>query len=641
MTSMSMDIGVNSVKAKGVLEGMRARYELSRDHFSEQHDKWRRDEERFLAYAPERDVDALRRTKRENSGEPDYTTITLPYSYAMIMTAHTYTTSVFLGRDPVYQFMGRHGESQTSEMAVESLIDYQLQVGEMLPQHYIWLLDTPKYGIGIVTPYWQEEKTTVSSIREEAVLDMYGIPLGEPKKRFITEEIVGYRGNKLNNIRPYDWFPDPRVPLYLFQDGEFCGLYEELSWKQIKAREGAGFFVNIDQLRKVAAAGPDETQKWLGNSETDMPSSDQIYMDPKKDTNSYGLYTFIIELSPSDWGLNKSDEMQKWVFTCDKSFQVLIQASPLGYYHNKFPFAVMEYEPEGYGTVGRSMMDVLDPLQRTMDWLINSHFYNVRKTLNNQFLIDPGAIEVRDLVNPYAGKAIRRTGRGRGKPQQEILQQLPIADVTRNHMNDVQMLHEFAQRVLGINDQIMGMLSGSGRKTATEVRSASTFGVSRQKTSAEFQSVMGVAPLGRMLLQNTQQYYDVEQAHRIVGSAMQITGEKFINVTPDLIQGFYDFITVDGTLPVDRYAQANLWREIMANFRNYPELAQQYDIGKVFAYTAMLAGVKNVNQFKIQVMPDEELARQQQAGNVVPLKEAETDLERVPTPSQVSGQGEV
>src|SRR5262245_27390540 len=65
---------------------------------------WRKAEERTLAYLPEQDVDAIRRGRRENQGKPTYTTIMLPYSYALLMSAHTYWTSVFFGRSPVHQY---------------------------------------------------------------------------------------------------------------------------------------------------------------------------------------------------------------------------------------------------------------------------------------------------------------------------------------------------------------------------------------------------------------------------------------------------------------------------------------------------------------------------------------------------------
>ena len=47
---------------------------------------------------------------------------------------------------------------------------------------------------------------------------------------------------------------------------------------------------------------------------------------------------------------------------------------------------------------------------------------------------------------------------------------------------------------------------------------------------------------------------------------------------------------------------------------------------------AQLAGLKNINQFEIQVQPDEVVARQAQAGNVIPLGGGRSDLSRVAAP---------
>ena len=71
--------------------------------------QWQKAEESALAYIPEQEMDAMRRADRQR-GIPRYTTLQIPYTFAMIMAAHTYLTSVFFSRSPVHQFAGRHGE---------------------------------------------------------------------------------------------------------------------------------------------------------------------------------------------------------------------------------------------------------------------------------------------------------------------------------------------------------------------------------------------------------------------------------------------------------------------------------------------------------------------------------------------------
>jgi hypothetical protein len=111
-----------------------------------------------------------------------------------------------------------------------------------------------------------------------------------------------------------------------------------------------------------------------------------------------------------------------------------------------------------------------------------------------------------------------------------------------------------------------------------------------------------------------------------------------LDVSADSIAGFYDFVPVDGTLPVDRYAQANLWQGLLGQLRNYPEFMQSYDIPKIIGWVGQLAGLKNINQFRVKIVPDDLASQQMQAGNIIPMK-GQTDLTRVPNPAQNPGMG--
>ena len=515
---------------------------------------------------------------------------------------------------------------------------------------YLWLMDVGKYGIGIVGNYWMEEIAYISEIVEKQEMFLNAIPMGPMRKVKQTRPVKGYQGNKVYNVRPMDFFPDPRVPMSRFQDGEYCAIYCELSWAEIKRRENQGYYFNIEELRKTT--GSDESERTQGSSQVTLPDINDSGFETSvglQDTKPKGLYEVHINLVPSEWKLGKSDFTEKWVFTADKTFSVLIGAQPLGAIHNKFPFNVLELEPEAYGLFSRSMPDIVKPLQNTIDWLLNSHFWNVRKTLNDMFIVDPSRVMMRDFLDTSteAGLMVRLKPRAYGQDPKSVVTQLPVIDVTRAHINDISFIMELGQRVTGVNDQIMGMSSGAGRRTAAEVRTSTTFGVNRLKTSSEYFSAMGWAPLSQMLVQNSQQYYEMEQKFRIVGDLSLLAGPQFAMVTPESIQGFFDFVPVDGTLPADRFAQANLWRELFAQMRNFPQIMMQYDVGKIFAWVAQLSGLKNINQFKIQIGSPEEMLANATAGNIVPIggarggppKRGERDLGRVPEPGQVSGMG--
>lgn len=646
MPSLTLDIKRGGVLEERILEGVRDRVEMSKKVYANRHDKWIKAEEAALAYMPEREVDAARRSERDSDGKPHYTTMVIPYSYGILMASHTYWTTVFLSRSPVMQFAGRHGEGEQQIQAVEAYMDYQIQVGGMLVPFYIWLYDVGKYGLGIINNYWDEEENTISTIEEVDEMLLGVIKTGRKVKKKTSKIIKGYVGNKITNVRPYNFYPDPRVTLANFQRGEFCASAFELGWHDVLARRDAGYYIAETVAR---LGGKKEDGNWygvdavaapaVGSGQLLMPSSETNYgeMTARKAADVVKGYESFINLVPSKWGLGKGEASEKWVFTVTSDFQSVLGAQPLGAFHNKYAYQVIELEPEGYSLTHRGLPEIVEPIQRTMDWLLNSHMYNVRKTLNNQFVVDPSRIVMKDVLQPQAGGVIRAKPQAYGQDIRTAISQLSVVDITRSHLADLEVMNGIGQRASGINDQILGMIGGGGgRKTATEVRTSSTFGINRLKTSAEYFSAMGWGPLAQMMVQNSQQYYEDDRKFKIVGDLASGAGPAFLQVTPEMISGFYDMMPVDGTLPVDRFAQASLWQQLFGQLRNMPEIGQQYDLAKMFGWVAQLAGLKNVNQFKIkpQMMGDEQVARQVQQGNLVPMGNRGPGAAGIPLPPQ-------
>jgi hypothetical protein len=589
---------------------------------TEQETIWRKAEERTLAYLPEQDVDATRRGRRDNEGKPVYTTIMLPYSYALLMSAHTYWTSVFFGRSPIHQYSGRHGETENQVQALEALIDYQVEVGRLLGPYYIWLYDAGKYGVGIMGEYWDVEKIAYGQL-----VEMPDPVTQAPTLMQATVELEGYRGNKNYNINPFDFWRDPRVTSKNFQSGEFCVVLKRMLWNDVQRRAAAGFYTNIDELKKHATQRhPDNNSSQLkrpnwANVNLFADEDPDGRNDKAKHPAAAFAYEFYVELTPNEWGVGPESFPQKWCFTITEDFGLIIGATPLGNMHGRFPFTILEPEVEGYAMEARGIPEIVAPLQNTMDWLVNSHFYNVRAALNNQFIVDPSKLVLKDVEAGEPGFIWRLRPEAFGTDIRSIFTQIPVTDVTRTNMQDLQQMFGLGERTLGINDQIMGVLNTGGRKTATEVRTAAGFGTNRLKTNTEYMSAMGFSHHSQKLVQNSQQFYDGNMKLKIVGDLALAAGPNFLNVTPDIIMGFFNFVTVDGTLPVDRTAQANLWKDMMSNLRMMPpQVAMGFDWVKIFTWVGSLAGLKNINQFKIQVMPPGmDPTQQVQAGNIIPM----------------------
>lgn len=630
---------LNEKTKQFIADQCRVRLQLGATGRDTQLDKWRKSEEQFTAYIPESAADAERK-KKWNSGKPEYTTIMIPYSYAVAMTAHTYYTSVFMARNPIMQLQGRHGESEMGTQAMEALLDYQITVGEMLVPLFLWLFDPIKYGVGFVGHYWDKEM--VRSRRRVVKPRMFlGMPIpGTETEQDEVVDVVGYEGHRLYNVRPQDMTTDPRVSVWNFQKGEFCARYVELSNSELIAGERSGKYFGIQGLgsrgsdfmegRDSGGATsnlPGVAVESLGVNETEIPSF----------VRAHEVY---VKLIPRDWGLgNSSDREEIWVFTITAGSYELFGAQPLGALHGKFPFDVLEQEPDAYNLYARSMMDIMEPLNNAITWLVNSHMFNVRASLNNQFIADPSMLNMKDFESPNPGKLIRLKPEAYGRDVRTMFAQLPVSDVTQGHVPNMQLMADMLQRVTGVTDNIMGMVNAGGRKTATEVRQSSTFGINRLKTTCEYFSSMGFGPMTQKLVQGTQQNYEAEKKFRIVGDLAQFSN-GFVSVDPQMIAGFFDFVPVDGSMPVDRFAQANLWNMMLGQMSKVPQVMGQYDLGKMFAWVANLAGMKNLQQFKIQTMDPAALAGQVQAGNAVPMPGGnKTDLGRPPQQLQVPGMG--
>lgn len=602
-----------------------SRVRLAQKNQTERHEKWQMAEERTLAYMPESSADVTRRNARNNLGQPKYTTIMLPYSYALLMSAHTYWTSVFFGRSPIHQYAGRHGESEMQIQAMEALIAYQVEVGAMMGPYYVWMYDAGKYGVGILGEYWEKEKIAYGQL-----VEMPDPVTGQPGLYQATVELDGYEGNKVYNVSPFDFWHDPRVPIARFQEGEFCFVLKRMLWNDYIRRRDGGYYMKhkLEDIKRHAttraedhSSAPMKRPDWYNETLDSDWSSDAQQKEKNRHPAALFAYEVYVDLIPSEWGVGPEKLPQKWCFTITEDLDLLLGACPLGYMHGKFPFSVLESEVEGYATYARGIPEIMEPMQNTMDWLINSHFYNVRASLNNQFIVDPSKLVLKDVEQGEPGFIWRLRPEAFGTDINKVFAQVPVTDVTRTNMQDLNSMFQFGERALGINDQIMGVLNTGGRKTATEVRTAAGFGTNRLKTNTEYMSAMGFGPHSQRLVQTSQQLFKAEKKFRIVGDLAQAAGVGFMNVDPSMISGFFNFVPVDGTLPVDRAQQANLWKDLMSNLRMMPpQVAMGYDWVKIFSWVGSLAGLKNINQFKIQVVPDAQLQQQAQQGNVIPMR---------------------
>lgn len=589
------------------------RLEASRRKRGESHARWARNEEIFRLYSKVEKQKKIREDDGEAGDNPyKYETIVVPYSYAILMTMHTYLCTVFFSRDPIHQLASYHIDEGIGPTAMEALLQYQMVAGSNKIPYFIWVLDQLKYGEGWLGTYWEKKIIQCSSFIEEAEVKS-GIKTGRITQRFETKRLTEYEGNKNFNIRPTDMFPDHRVSLANFQEGEFCIRETTLSMQDLKQGEAEGIYFNV----KEALESRIQKDKDKLFKDEKLPET-QLHLPSQKDSEVYIAHECFVKLSPKAWGIADHGGYEIWKITMVNE-GVIIEARPTGDYHGQFPFDLALSEFNVYELAAQSPLDTLSGLNEALNWLMNSHMFNVRKVMNDSMIYDPSRINERDFLKNRAGRMARLRPMAYGTDPRLAVHQFQVFDVTKGHVNDMEMVMNFMQKAMGVNDNLMGAINPGGRKTATEIRTSSTSSANRMQVLAEFMSVMSMAPHAQKLVANNQQYYSDEQNLRHAGSLLNPTYEgKGVSVTPESIAGKFHYIPVDGTLPIDRFLQANMYKEIFSTALQIPQMQMRYDLPRMFAYAMTLSGIKNMAQFELT--PDEAAKQQAQAGNIVPTE---------------------
>lgn len=601
---------------KQVLQKLNDRLSMSERKMNTFYSRWRFNEKRMQAFVDLPEYERLLKSLATQRDEPPpLVSITVPYTFATIWTIVTYLAQTFTGRKPIFQVSSNRGDMVQSAEYMEVKLQYDADHTRLVKNLFQYFLDGEMYGVGVIRTLWKVDKKFRTVFREAPIGGQLApdTPTSMMRQR---EQHITYEGNDCKSVDPFMFFPDPRVPMSeVNKRGEFVFWRTYEGMHTLKKAQSEGTLKWVEEIGKVLPQNvPDNNQ-----SQRNLISQGDAYAGTR-DTQDYRGVPFAqidqgtVELIPKEWGLGDSEDMEKWIFTIGNKRQI-IQAEPLDLDHDMHPVAVIEPYTFGYGFGQVGMADMLGPMQDTVSWFINSHIHNVRSSLNNSFIVNPSAIEMQDLKNNRAGKLIRLKPSAYGLDVRTIIQQLQVQDVTQTHVNDMQTFIRMGDNLSAVNDNLRGLQSAGGRKTATEVRTSGEAGASRLATHARLISAQGIVDLTEQMCLNNQQNLTQEFYAQVVGP--QEAGQEPTIIRPqDLVGDFY-YPVNDGTLPIDKVAVLDVWKEILTGVMTDPQLRAGYDVNKIFEFVAELGGARNITQFKI--MPQEQMQKVLQQGNGVPI----------------------
>ena len=522
--------------------------------------------------------------RNEEADNPVYVPLRIPYTYAAVQTYLTYLLALFTKRRPMFQLDGRRKEDMEAVPIMENILhNNAINRGFLIPIH-TWLRDSLIYNRGIIWRDWYVQKS--KSLRQEQPM-LLGKPVGSPKE-FLVERVED-EGNDLFTSSPFDTYFDPGVIMQQFEEGEFVGRVYYQTWTTILTKMKSGEYWDVRS--KIPQT---TTLAWKNRTAPDRPGDKESQIAGRR--TSVEICDLLIRLVPKEWKLGDSIFPEYWRIRIANGKTVLNAERLPNLY--EFPCYVVEPDFDGRTLHTKGMVQMMEPLQEVLSWLINSHMDSVRRNINNKFIIDPSLVEWDDVLNnaPY----VRMSQRGYGRNPGTAIYQLKMSDVTQTHLKDIDIVIELLTRISAATENFMGVLNTGGRKTATEVRTANQLAGSRIEKTALIIGHQGWIPLTRGLVNGVQNNMSNELFIRDFSSqdpdARMHIDEKGIE---RLKNSIFAFPPIDPTIPVDRFQLAETWKEIIQFTASNEGLAQEYDIKGMLNHWAELGGIKDLENFKV------------------------------------------
>lgn len=569
---------------------------LSRNAMKHYYDMWDRND---AVYRGDKRIDEKDRTALKK-GEP--AKFVLPATYSQVQTFVSFCMSVYNQRDTFFPMEGTGIEDTKAAKIGESVLEYNLENQNFRYQKLRqFLTHIAKYGVGVIKHQWTRE---VSYVRQQQPIMGTSIFGGPPVQTGVEEILVPttkYLGNFLRVISPYHFLPDPRVPLARYQEGEFLATEDEYSGSRLRDWETQGLCIGVQYIPKLSYDALEDRRKfsfqWNVNTPTLNINEKQFYIITEVQLLLNPAKTFIGG-KPLDPECDFDCKYVIWIANDNR----IVRIDKLDYPHDGFTYEVCQFEEDPDHLINLSMVELIAPLQDTMDWFINSRITNVRKIISNQAVVDPSAIELQDLKN--RNPILRLKPQFAGTGVDKYYKQIELRDVTVGHLQDVEFLYGYAKGATGLTENLLGQFA-SGRRSAQEARNVSSNAVARILIIANNIWSSALLPLGRKMLANLREGMDEPQLVRIVGLDKAATNPEglisFMQVTKQDLIGNYDFIIMDGTLPSQRQATAESLQELLALVMTSPEAAFifQYDPQQLMTEILQLRGIRNADRFKL------------------------------------------
>jgi len=620
-----LNLRPNSDLHKKLRQKLLNRAQASHNVMSKYKDRWRDIDKVLRVYIPpeKRQGSKSNETKKKRNSD-GYADLVIPESYATMETILTYYMSSFL-QDPIIEYEGTSPEDVVGAKLLTHLISHQVKKSRMGLNLHTQFRDDTAYGFGVVAPMWRRYYGKKPRVEQYGIHRPDGVIEITREERVIDKDVLLYEGNELQNINPYLYLPDVSVPIHEPEKGEYQGWVEETTIGDLQRREAdkRGMYFNIKYLKEID-----------GRSQYTIAGKKQNTRDSYNSANTVARNADIIwmyvDLIPKDWELGPEESPHKYLFGLGGD-EVIVALERVDYMHGRTPVCVCASNFDGYSATPVSKLSVVHDIQKLINFMYTSHVHNIRKALNDMFLIDPSIVNYYDLIDPEPGKVIRTRRAAWGNQMLDhAFKQLNVTDITQQHVQEAGFLGNLMRRVSATGETLQGGIGGGGRTTrisAREAGGAIGASLSRFQKNAQIIDMQSMQPLAEILASHTQEFMEESTYVKVMGDWPEKYGEDIrdqdqrLHINPLDLLVDYDIQPTNGQIPGSE--DPKVWTELFQIASQNPVISQSMDWLKMFKHIGRNLGAKNVDDFIVEVQPDEQVRRAQLQGNLINQQQAQ------------------
>jgi hypothetical protein len=559
----------------------------------------------LMAYAPlsKKDFEKLEK------GHPRR--FTLPMTATQLTTMTTFIAQMLFGQETPHKVEGRTAEDEPAAEHLNNLLRWNAEQQQTYLLGYLWIQDALTFNRGTFYNSWAPIYKPVL-VPEEATDPAHPFvppsetnPTPTPPTKFTrfrrkNQVIGGYC--KMDLVSPYDFFSDPTFPMWRMQEMRYCGHKFKISWQDLERRSkldpshpsfvlpSAVAALKEKKPQNQTSLAPAASSTGSTSSRPDammsrsqyerMRTSSPLGSDKvnEKDPGILDCHELWVRLVPKDYELYDGDEQsESTIFQfIIANGDTILAVNESTYAHGQFPYSLGEGRPSGHYQFSPGWAFMLKGIQDYVDWLKNRHQEALARTVGNVFIANPTKVDLDDFLDPEKEGLIIPLKPGAGDMKiSDVIQQVPIKDLTERFHEEMMQFVSFSETVTGANASMQGAM-GEDDPSATQYAGTQQMSAGRMASVARLLSVQGLVPQTKQFVSNYQQFLSMPQAIRYMPTRLDVPlefrNQRSIVVSPDTIQGEFDFIPHDGTLPGTDTKRVAALTRLLESASAFPQL---------------------------------------------------------------------